>query len=236
MAFDYRTEYQRYRKYFVDLRRLYQARKEVRAYMSLAFAIITSGFFMIFAIRPTVVTIASLFSEVRAQQDIDARLDKKAENLRKAYETYGAVKDRLSILEQSGPENPQIAAFLEQVEALAPDSGVSIKAFNFDNIDIYDKSAPIEGKASKKFQQAGFSVTVNGNYDQINRFITGIEGMRRVVILNTFTYGTSRGDASGENLTLSVTGGVVYRPFATTATESKKEESIPATKKESTDI
>ena len=76
MALESSMRHQRYQRYFVDLSRFYQ-KKQTRVYTGLVLTILTTIFFLIFAIRPTLITIAGLIKKIEDQKIIVEKLDKK---------------------------------------------------------------------------------------------------------------------------------------------------------------
>ncbi len=205
MAFNYKTEYQKYRSYYLDLKRVYQTRREVKAYVEIAFAILSLSFFTIFAIKPTLVTIASLQSEIRSQNEIDSKLSQKVESLRVAYGNYKRLEERLGVLDLAGTNLPRITAFLRQAEALANRRGITISSFSVGTI-------PIGGEIStgEPFLESKFSMGAKGSYEGVLGFIQDLENLKRIVTINS--YSVTEDQLDGANINISFQGGVLYLP------------------------
>ena len=68
MAINYRQQYSQYSRYFVRLKDIYNQRVEVRESLELLLSLLLISFLVIFAIRPTVNTIAELFANLESQK------------------------------------------------------------------------------------------------------------------------------------------------------------------------
>lgn len=211
MAFDYHTEYQKYKRYYVDLNRFYKGHKEVQVYLGLAFAIITSSMFILFAVRPTLVTIASLQSDIRSQEDINKRLEQKIENLRLAYANYSNIQPRLSVLDESGPTNINLASFLRQIELMSQESGTEIKNLNFESSPIGKNKAQAQKSPVEK-EVTEFTIIARGGYGALNTFLKNLENLRRIVIIKSFGFSSPEAD-NADSLTLSISAGLIHLPI-----------------------
>ena len=76
MPLNFRKDSFRYQKYRSELVKLYD-KKQSWVYTSLILTVLTISFFMIFALRPTLLTIASLFGEIRQKEEAVEELDRK---------------------------------------------------------------------------------------------------------------------------------------------------------------
>jgi len=203
MALDYKTEYQKYKRYYLQFGKLYSSRKEVRAYVNLGFAFLALAFFTTFAIRPALTTIAGLWSEIKSQEEVDLKLSNKVEALRLAYTNYSQIQGRLELLNIAGTELPLLANFMRQIEALSAKHGVVVDSISFEETSF-------TGTSDAASTLANFSMSLSGSYGSLNNFLTDTENLRRVVSVQSFTY-TKSGETGGE-IRLLLSGGVLYIP------------------------
>ena len=212
MSFEYKSEYQRYKRYYSDLKKLYYSRKEIKAYADFSFAMLTAAFFIVFAVRPTLVTIGKLKADIRSQEDVDKRLEEKITHLRQAFGNYDRVKGRLTVLDEAGPEVPWVARFVGQLEGAAFQNGVVIRMLSLEGADV-------KGGDDKKIKPEGgdrvrFNLSTEGEFEGLQSFLGKIEKMKRIVIVDSYAFSKSADGENGAIMTLSLNGGLVYFPQA----------------------
>lgn len=181
MAIDYKTEYQKYKRYYTQFGKLYTSRKEVRAYVNVGFAFLALAFFTTFAIRPALTTIASLWSEIKSQEEIDKKLSEKVEALQTAATNFSQIQSRLELLNIGGAKLPLIANFMRQIEALSAKHSVVVDSISFEETNF-------TGTADSTSNLANFTMSLGGSYPNLNSFLTDVENLRRIVSVQSFTY------------------------------------------------
>ncbi len=172
MNFDWKKEYYRYHRYFFDLRKKTKAPK-TRSFAWLSLSIFTVSFFILVAIKPTVVTIAKLNREIIDKEKASNSLQQKINSILQAQQVFTENSDQLYLLEDALPaksEFPRLAYFLEQEAALAE---VNLKFLNFEKIG---KTA-----ASPKTSSFNFSLVTTGDYLKLKQFLGDLEISRRII-------------------------------------------------------
>ena len=207
MALDYRGQYQKYRRHYLDLAQVYRERREVKVFVDLAFAILAVVFFTVFAIKPTLVTIAGLLSEIRSQEEVNQRLETKISSLRQAHTVYSEILPRLTVLDEGAPELPLVSRFLRQLEALSGEWGVDLSNLSFETVGLTADAVSPQGE--EKFLAAKFLLNVAGGFDQLNLWLTKLEELRRIAVVENYAYTSSQ---AASELSLSVGGGVLFFP------------------------
>src|SRR3989339_1008391 len=102
MTFDYRKQYQEYRQYIDSI---VEKAKVPAARVSLAVVgtIIFTGFLAVFALRPTLITVAGLWKEINTEKEIIIGLDRKLKLLQTANKNYDQAGSRLYFLDRAIP-------------------------------------------------------------------------------------------------------------------------------------
>lgn len=200
-----KPKHHRYRRYSKSLQLLYQSKK-AKAYTGVVLTIFAISFFTFFTIRPTLITIAGLLKEIEDQNAISEKLDDKILSLNKAQEEYHQVEDKLYLIDEALPENPDFPALLKQVEALAKVNGLEYSTLDYSEIrlkeskenDPPDVASPVKGTG-----EIGFNLTTSGPYENLTAFINDIYNFRRLTLTNSFN--VNRISASGQdNLSLGM--------------------------------
>lgn len=194
MAVETSEEYRRYRRYFVDIRHLYQ-KKKVRIYTGVVLSILTTTFFLFFAIRPTVTTIASLIKEIKDKKEIAAKLQDKINALNSAQTEYQQVEKDLFLIDEALPQNANLSLFIRQLEALASKNNVAIQSIQFEETILKGKEAPTKPtKAKEKVEKRevlpgmNFSLAVAGDYYNLKLLLGSLSNLRRLVLIDGFSF------------------------------------------------
>lgn len=212
MAFDYRKEYARYQKYFILLRRVYEERPDIRAYLGILLSIVTISFLTVFALRPTLTTIAGLVSETSTQRQTLKKLDQKIADLEVAQSEWLQISPQLVQIDEAIPKKVQPAKFLQQVEGLAARHGVTLVNLSIEEVTLFGKDEAEAQKGEKKLPPKiavlTFSVGVSGSYQQVLNFLSDFSNLRRPVLYNSFSLGG--GKAAEGSIALAVSGSVPF--------------------------
>lgn len=195
MAFNWQTEYHRYQRYFVRLGQLYQ-QKKTRTYTGIILSILTVTFFLFFAIRPTLTTITGLMREIKDQRLVAEGLQDKINALRSAQEEYRLVEKDLYLVNQALPEDPQISTLLKQIETLAHQSGVTMEMAKYNQVYLREKEASPEEK------EVNFGFTASGSYQNLKNFLTSLNSLRRIILVESFAFKTGKAESQSLNLSL----------------------------------
>jgi Tfp pilus assembly protein PilO len=181
MPFNTQTEYHRYQRYFTNISRLYQKR-EVKIYMGLILTFATITFFAIFALRPTITTIASLIQELETQKQIDNQLQTKINALGQAQKNYNQLANAF-LIEDALPTQSGLEQLLYNLEYLIKQNGLTIRSLSFNPIVI--NGIPTEN-------QIGFAISVSGSKDSLNQLLDSFYNLRRVITIDSTTFSKSQ--------------------------------------------
>jgi len=201
MAFNWQTEFNRYRRYFTDVRRFYR-QKKVRVYTEIVFSILTIAFFLFFAIKPTVVTITGLIKEINDKKMVTQKLEEKISNLNLAQQEYLSVENDLYLINQALPEDPQVSVLVRQIEGLCLKTGVSLEGIQYSSLDIRNKIVK-----NNKPQSIEIKLVVSGGYQNLKNFLYSLNNFRRIFQIDSFGFKTSKEEGK---LILSISGRTFY--------------------------
>jgi len=214
MAFDYHTQYQKYRHYFVDLARLYQTRPQAKVYLELTLTLFTISFFSYFALRPTALTIIRLWHQIQTQQQVKDELDQKIVHLNLAQANYQKLQSDLAELDLALPSSPLPASFLRQIETFIATHGLSLAALQSGNIYLLGQPSSTDSPPSLPLSTAtvSFTLTVQGNYSDIKSFLADMENLKRLHLITDLSIHQPPQSQQEGRLSLTVTGQVPFFP------------------------
>lgn len=213
MALDYKSSLSRYRRYLkvVSEKPLWKA--SLFTILSLALIIVM----VVFALRPTLVTIASLGGQIKQQQQVADKLRAKIATVQVAGEQLDQAKTREHLLATGLPILPEWEDWADRVTAMASESGVQIVYMTFGEMPVAGKMVT-EVKTTIGTQEpvtlpegvAGisFSITVKGEYLQVKQLAAEIEALRRLAILSNIQVDRE----SDGSLVSVISGAISYFP------------------------
>lgn len=199
-----RDNTQLYRKYIAQMANAYRSRADIRVFVELLLTISAVIVFCLFAIRPTLVTIGGLVTEIDQKKQTISTMDTKIENIVKAQELFGREADRLALLETAVPRQPELTEFIIQIEAIALKNSVSIYGITTTGVNIYE--APSAGQKS-----VGYIVTFTGAYTNLLSTLNDIENLRRPSDVGSAGFSLDT-NTEVPALFLSVEAMIPYRP------------------------
>lgn len=199
MALNWQTEYHRYRRYFIDLRRFYRIKK-IHVYTQVVLSLLATSFFLFFAIKPTLVTITGLLREIKDKKLVVQKLEEKIEQLSLAQREYQLIQPELYLLDQALPKDSQISLLIKQIETLALKSGVIPEVVQYASVNL--KGVP----QSDKPEEISFSMTMAGGYQELKVFIESLTKLRRVILIKDFSFKPSLEEPQFLTLNLNVRG------------------------------
>jgi Tfp pilus assembly protein PilO len=201
MALNLQTGYHRYRRYFLDISLLYK-KKKVRVYTEIVLSLLTISFFLVFAIKPTLTTIAGLIKTIQDQKLVSETLAEKINALRQAQTEYNLITDDIYLVDEALPKDTQISLLVKQLEALARRSGITIETTKFDQVWIKGASPTKEKETS---QSVNFSFVASGEYQNLKLFLNSLSSLRRITLVESFAFKTGKTE-EGSLLSLSLNG------------------------------
>jgi len=177
VAFDYRTEYHRYRKYYVNLRQFYQKPvAKVSFFVLLSF--VTVIFFSVFAIRPTVTTIGELVREIEDKQTIYEQLQQKRQALANLQGVMQTNRADVELVNAVLPNTANLGRLMQEIEYLSQKQRVQLLAVSF----VPTKTKGEKGK-TENVTETGFSLTVGGSFVDLSAFMKALEQLDRILIV-----------------------------------------------------
>lgn len=204
MPLKFKADYRTYKRYFVNVQHLYK-RRDVVVYTGLTLSLLAIAFFGLFALRPTIATIAALIKEIDQKREIEVKLEKKLETLRTASTNYSLVADARVLVEETLPEKPYLAQLVYQLEGLAQELGLAINSLGFDEVALLGKRQKAKPKKIAGPSEIAFSISLTGNYPALSSFLASLEELRRTIKVTSFGFSMSQKEEI-EIIRLSITG------------------------------
>lgn len=172
-------------------------------FTSIVLTLIALSFFGLFAISPTLSTIARLNKEITDDETVNQKLEQKIAALNSLQQAYSRIESDVPFVLEAMPKSPLIPLFIGQIQSLAKSLNIGLAHVQTSQVDLFK-----EDGNPKSYYSYSFSLAGNGVYEDVLRFIENVTNMQRVVNIET-----SLISKTGENLLLqfSLEGVVFYK-------------------------
>jgi Tfp pilus assembly protein PilO len=203
MAFDYKTQYHQYKRYFLKIRSLTD-QPVAKISLALIAALLAVSFFALFAIKPTVTTIAKLVKEVKDAQTINEKLAKKVDSLYQAEKSYETIKNDLNYINMALPNKADFNQFCSEISYLIYNNNLFLFSSNFGNFDLINPNPNITSLE--------FNISIAGNFTDIKNFLKDLENLTRLVKINSVSF-TDKSEVRGAQVQADIRGEVFWLPL-----------------------
>jgi Tfp pilus assembly protein PilO len=170
----------------------------------LVLTIIALIFFGLFAINPTLTTIAKLERELDDNQFVDDQLGRKIQNLSSLQASFVTIQDDLPAIDASIPKNPQAPILIAQIQSVAKDENITLLSTQVFPVEL-DQNAT----KNKSHGTFSFIILGEGSNQSISAFVDRISKVQRVISLDQITL-TKKADSS-ELLQISIRGSAYFK-------------------------
>lgn len=153
--------------------------KKVQDYSFTIFFFLVFSIFLLFAIRPNILTAFSLQRELK---ELDLK-NKEAENVILQIVNYQSVmenyRDKLTLLDEAVPSSPGLAKAIEDVRSTASASGLLVTEMTVESVEFSDK------RGSGELQTFQILISSDGTTTDLNSFISAVLKQRRLKMFET---------------------------------------------------
>ena len=180
---------EQFHRYYQKLQPMLKKPK-MRASTTAVFSFLAISLFAWYAIRPTAQTIIHLRREIADKTVLNERMEDKITALIEAQATYEEIHNRIPVIRQALPSNPDAIILARQLRNLADISGASISAIQIPSLPIIGNEATPGAKLAppKPLEDFPVNVVLTGPYASLKAFIDGLITMRRIASIDTISF------------------------------------------------
>jgi Tfp pilus assembly protein PilO len=214
MALGWRDQYIRYREFFLNIEALYKQRADIRSFLEIILSISTTIIFLVFALKPTALTIISLYNEIQEKQKTVDALNQKINNLQLAQNLISQNQNAIVTINSSVGNSAQPDLIMQQIQALAVKDSVTVLGISVGQVNLVgitknktlsQGSTPLPDNA----QEMPILLSVSGDYPALSSFLKDFESLRMITQLDSAGVSASSTE-KGLIIVSSVTGRVPY--------------------------
>jgi len=214
MASGWKSSYFRYRELFLNVSSLYKKRADLRAFLEIVLSIVAVIVFIMFAIKPTALTIISLMQQIKEERITLSALTKKVNDLQKANVLLSQSQNYLKDIEIAVSSAPSPDLFAKQIQGISAKNGVELSGVAINDVILV--GSPKTSRASADIKplpesatEMEYSISIKGNFANINSFLKDLEKLRAVSVIDGITINSSVTD-SGRVIVAVISGRVPY--------------------------
>lgn len=173
-----------------------QSNRQFSRLLEISFTLVVVTFFVIFAIRPSVVTIAALFGEVKAKQEFSTLMRSQISKIVEAQDIYAQIQSRSSSIDKALGLSPNFVYSKNQILWLASTSQVNIESIGF--VPPPKINDPKQLNNPLKSVSARFNFV--GNYESTLNFLSQLVQLKKVGQISRFSISLPLAQKKVENM------------------------------------
>ena len=162
-----------------------------KSYAFLAFTIFVSIILIVFAIRPTILTITRINSEIKEKERINDQLETKINTLTALDREYEEHREDFESLELIFPVRSTFSLFASNVEAIVTRNGFSLNSINFSDYRGREYS-----QSTRFLVPSSIRLGVRGRRTNIVNLLRDLEALPMYAVAESVSY-SQREDEDG---------------------------------------
>lgn len=191
-------KYDRYYKEILP----YLKKEKNQQYFAVILTLGASIFFALFAINPTLSTIAHLRREVLDSKSVEKKLSDKINNLSSLSQEYQDIQKDIPYILDAIPNRPESLILTAQIQSIAQSSAITIS-----NMEISPMSLDVLESTSSS--SLIFNLSAEGSYENIEKFVLSLIDMQRIVSVDTIS--VSKADIANDKVDLNIKGSSYFK-------------------------
>lgn len=175
--------------------------EKTQRFTTLALTLIALSVFGVFAIGPTLSTIASLQKQLVDSQFVDRKLQEKITNLSLLQQQYQALTNDLPLILGAIPQTPTVTLLFAQLQSLASVNDVTLTRVQVSQVDLSQTAATPDQPSFI------FSLEATGGKNALLEFLISLTNFERIITIDTYAFAN---DSDG-NERLSLNGKAYFK-------------------------
>lgn len=175
-----------------------------RKLTALSFTLLALIIFGIFAINPTLSTIARLRRELTDKRFVDEKLKEKINSLSVLHGKYAEIQPDIPIVLAAIPKTPEAPTLVGIIQTIGDSANITISG-----IQVFQVEAVSVQSARKESSAFSFSVTCRGSYQDLVRFMESLTSSQRIITIDNISI--SKKGGADELLHLTLRGTTYFK-------------------------
>mgnify|MGYP001575752585 FL=1 len=199
-------------RYAQNLNRYYRM-SAVRVSLTLVLSLFVMAIFIVFALRPTIVTIVTLKKTIAESEKTLQQLSVKMTNLQKASVQFELLKPVLPMLNTTIHNNgAEYSPLTTAIEILARQTGTQLKSESLGPTLLFSRIiSPFIPSKDQSVVELPFTARVIGSYPNVSAFLMKLLSMERIVVIESVTITREAGAKDiNASIALNISGSAYY--------------------------
>jgi cell division protein FtsB len=214
MAGGWKSSYFRYKEVFLNVSAAYKKRADLRAFLEIVLSIVAVIIFLMFALKPTALTIISLFQQIKEEKETLSALTQKVADLKKAQTLLSQNQAYLNDVYIAVASAPAPELFSKQIQGLAAKDGVELASLSINDVVLVGpvKTSRVSAKTQAlpgNANEMGYSISIRGSFTNMYNFLKDLENLRIVSAIDTVAINSSITEA-GRAIVAVISGKIPY--------------------------
>lgn len=197
MAVGIKGQYYKYREFSVNLLSMYKQRADVQAFLEIILSLATLIIFVVFAIKPTILTMISLRKEIKSKQETLNALNQKITDLQTANRAYQSNLAIIPDIESSIFSAPLPETVTEQILGLGLKNSVNVAGLSIGQVALVGqnntrKEVTELPQLPGGSQSLPVTINVKGEYLNLKSFLADLENSRIPIKFDSLTLSSSQ--------------------------------------------
>ncbi len=141
----------------------------------------------LFILLPTAGGLPGVYKKNNEQSAELKNVSQRLENINKLVSLQQSLKSSVSLVDKALPSSEQVPALMTQIQAIATESGVTLKALQFGGL------VKIEGAAYRKIS---LQAILEGTFSNLFSLLKNLETSSRIVDVESVAFDTRKGEGA----------------------------------------
>ena len=178
----------------------YLKEERTQTFAMVVFSLIAMSFFGVFAISPTLSTIAQLRKQIDDSQFVERQLDQKIQNIQILQNLYTQLQPDLPYVTNALPTAPTIPLLIAQINKLAQQNDVQVSSLQTQAVEL----TKIQN-AQTPFNAYTVTFALSGDYTHLTDFLKQYAQFERIVGIDSLALSPDQTKANALNLNITST-------------------------------
>ncbi len=197
MALGWRGQYYRYKDLFLNIVSLYKQRRDLRAFLELILSLSTIIIFVVFALKPTALTIISLYNQIKDKKTTLDSLNQKVSDLQTANKIFNQNQNFIPDVDAAIFGSPEPDTISKQILGLGTKDSVTLLGISIGQVVLVGKSTAPKASTDVKPLPGNalaipVSISIKGTYSNLLLFVKDFENLRIPSKVDTLTVNSSQ--------------------------------------------
>ncbi|NMB84490.1 type 4a pilus biogenesis protein PilO [Candidatus Roizmanbacteria bacterium] len=149
------------------------------------------SFFLLFVIRPNIISVASSSQKIDELSKNDNFLENQVQNIVKIQSSLETNRDNLSLLEESIAKTPQVNKILSDLNTAVKNNNLTIETMNITDINLKDISKENQPKS------VNLDIFLRGSFPDFVGLVKEISSQRRLKLVKSLLITKENQEGSG---------------------------------------